>query len=232
MGGGPPGPTIPGLDVDSVTRKGKNADGQGHLLRPGPAGGRIAGADASGFPATREQLFVYDALVIAKRRSRFLLARAAEDDGRFSWRERGRRACSCSAVAHSFAARPCPVHRSRKCCRSKLNDPAAGGLVRNLAQRRRPAGAQPGDSDTRRRGPPDHAARQTPRTKTRKRWSAPAGAQAGERTARRSRRPGATILLALTTAPGGGVFSGRGGPALRPGAVDGLCRGSVVALER
>jgi uncharacterized membrane protein len=53
----------PGLEVDVVTRKGKNADGQDtFFVQAGP--GRSS-ALTLGFPAKREQLFAYDAVVIA-----------------------------------------------------------------------------------------------------------------------------------------------------------------------
>jgi len=52
-----------GLEVDSVTRKGRNADNQDtFLVQAGP--GR-ASALTSGLPARRDQLFAYDGLVIA-----------------------------------------------------------------------------------------------------------------------------------------------------------------------
>jgi uncharacterized membrane protein len=53
----------PGLEVDVVTRKGKNGEGADtFFVQAGP--GRAA-ALASGFPVRREELFAYDALVIA-----------------------------------------------------------------------------------------------------------------------------------------------------------------------
>jgi hypothetical protein len=53
----------PGLEIDSVTRKGKNGDGQDtFFIQAG--GGRSANL-TFGFPATREHLYLYDALVIA-----------------------------------------------------------------------------------------------------------------------------------------------------------------------
>lgn len=53
----------PGLEVDVVTRKGRNADNlDTFFVQAGP--GRAATL-TNGFPARREQLFVYDALVIA-----------------------------------------------------------------------------------------------------------------------------------------------------------------------
>src|SRR5262245_2308883 len=53
----------PGLEVDSVVRKGKNEESADTFLVQ--AGGGRAQALLSGFPATREGLFGYDAIVIA-----------------------------------------------------------------------------------------------------------------------------------------------------------------------
>jgi uncharacterized membrane protein len=53
----------PSLDVDSVVRKGKNADGQDTFFVQ--AGSGRASALMTGFPARREDLYAYDTLVIA-----------------------------------------------------------------------------------------------------------------------------------------------------------------------
>jgi uncharacterized membrane protein len=53
----------PGLEIDSVVRKGKNEESADTFLVQ--AGGGRAQALLAGFPATREALFGYDALVIA-----------------------------------------------------------------------------------------------------------------------------------------------------------------------
>jgi uncharacterized membrane protein len=53
----------PGLEVDSIVRKGKNEESADTFLVQ--AGGGRASSLLSGFPATREALFGYDALVIA-----------------------------------------------------------------------------------------------------------------------------------------------------------------------
>ncbi len=53
----------PGLEVDSVVRKGKNEAGQNTFLVQ--AGGGRAESLVSGFPATREALYAYDALLVA-----------------------------------------------------------------------------------------------------------------------------------------------------------------------
>lgn len=53
----------PGLEIDAITRKGKNAEGQDTFLVQ--AGSGRASALSSGFPARREDLYAYDAIVIA-----------------------------------------------------------------------------------------------------------------------------------------------------------------------
>ena len=52
-----------GIEVDAVTRKGKNADGQNTFFVQAGAG---RGATlTSGFPSTREDLYAYDGVIIA-----------------------------------------------------------------------------------------------------------------------------------------------------------------------
>jgi uncharacterized membrane protein len=53
----------PGLEVDAITRKGRNADGQNTFFVQ--AGGGRASALTTGFPARKEDLYAYDALVVA-----------------------------------------------------------------------------------------------------------------------------------------------------------------------
>jgi hypothetical protein len=59
----------PGLDVDSIVREGRNADGRDTFLVQ--AGSGRSGALSSGFPPRREDLFAYDALVIANVEGEF-----------------------------------------------------------------------------------------------------------------------------------------------------------------
>ena len=70
----------PGLEIDTVVRKGKNEESADTFLVQ--AGGGRAEALLSGFPATREALFAYDALVIANLEADFFtraqLAMAAD----------------------------------------------------------------------------------------------------------------------------------------------------------
>jgi uncharacterized membrane protein len=53
----------PGLEVDSVVRKGQNENGQSTFLVQ--AGGGRAAALTSGFPPSREALYAYDGLIVA-----------------------------------------------------------------------------------------------------------------------------------------------------------------------
>lgn len=59
----------PGLEIDLVVRKGK--DDEGHDTFLVQAGGGRAASLTSGFPATREALFAYDAVVVANLESEF-----------------------------------------------------------------------------------------------------------------------------------------------------------------
>ncbi|MEO8258696.1 MAG: hypothetical protein ABI868_15210 [Acidobacteriota bacterium] len=60
----------PALEVDSVGRKGKNADGQDTFFVQAPA--ERTAALTRGFPARREDLFAYDGLVLANVEGDFL----------------------------------------------------------------------------------------------------------------------------------------------------------------
>jgi uncharacterized membrane protein len=186
----------PGLEVDSVTRKGKNADGQDTFFVQGGAG--RSAALTSGFPARREQLYAYDALVIANVEgdffSRAQLAMAADFVA-----ERGGGLLVMGG--RSFAQRGLSGTPLEEVLPVELND-RRGGLVRTsnnadaLAAHNKVALTAEGETHPIMRigGNADE---------TRKMWSvlpslaasAPLGGP----------RPGATIL-AVTTAPGGGVY--------------------------
>jgi uncharacterized membrane protein len=70
----------PGLEIDTVVRKGKNEESSDTFIVQ--AGGGRASTLTSGFPATREALYAYDALVIANIEADFFtsaqLAMASE----------------------------------------------------------------------------------------------------------------------------------------------------------
>jgi uncharacterized membrane protein len=185
-----------GLDVDSVTRKGKNAEGQDTFFVQAGAG-RAPGL-AGGFPATRELLYGYDALTIANVEADFFsraqLAMVADFVA-----ERGGGLLVLGG--RSFAQRGLVGTPLEEVLPVELND-RKGGLVR----------ASLGSVDL----PPhnkitltaDGASHPMMRIganadETRRLWSALPALAASATVG--GPRPGATIL-ALTTAPGGGVF--------------------------
>ncbi len=185
----------PGLEIDSVTRKGKNGDGQDtFIVQAGAARG--AGLTA-GFPSTREQLYTYDGLVIANVEAGFF-SRAQLKLAADFVAERGGGLLVMGG--RSFAQRGLSGTPLEEALPVELND-RRGGLVRAASSGDLPAhnrlrltaegelhpimrlGASPDE--------------------TRKLWSALPALSASA--ALGGPRPGATIL-ALTTAPGGGVF--------------------------
>jgi hypothetical protein len=186
----------PGLEVDSVTRKGKNADGQDTFFVQGGAG--RSAALTSGFPARREQLYAYDALVIANVEgdffSRAQLAMAADFVA-----ERGGGLLVLGG--RSFAQRGLSGTPLEEVLPVELND-RRGGLVRTA--RDADAVSTHNKLTLTSEGEIHPIMRIGGSTdETRKLWSAlpslAASAPLG------GPRPGATIL-AVTTAPGGGVY--------------------------
>ena len=186
----------PGLEVDSVTRKGKNGDGVDTFFVQ--AGSGRSAALTAGFPARRDQLYVYDAVVIANVESDFFsraqLAMLADFVS-----ERGGGLLVLGG--RSFAQRGLSGTPLEEVLPVELND-RRGGLVRaSLGADALPAHNKltlTADGETH----PIMRIGTTPE-ETRKMWAAlpplAASATLG------GPRPGATIL-ALTTAPGGGVF--------------------------
>jgi uncharacterized membrane protein len=186
----------PGIEVDSVTRKGKNADGVDTFFVQAGAG--RSAALTGGFPSRRDQLFGYDALVIANVESDFFtraqLAMAADFVA-----ERGGGLLVLGG--RSFAQRGLSGTPLEEVLPVELND-RRGGLVRaSLASGELPAHNKlmlTAEGEThpimRLGASPDE---------TRKLWSALPALAASATLG--GPRPGATIL-ALTTAPGGGVF--------------------------
>lgn len=186
----------PGLDIDSVTRKGKSGDGQDtFIVQAGAARG--AGL-TGGFPSTREQLYAYDGLVIANVEAEFFSRTQLKLAADFV-AERGGGLLVLGG--RSFAQRGLSGTPLEEALPVELND-RRGGLVR----------ASSGSGDL----PAHNRMRLTPEgethpimrlgaspDETRKLWSAlPALAASA---ALGGPRPGATVL-ALTTAPGGNVF--------------------------
>jgi hypothetical protein len=184
------------LDVDSVTRKGKNGDGQDTFFVQ--AGGGRSPSLTLGFPATREQLFAYDAVAIANVEGEFFSRAQLKDTADFV-AERGGGLLILGG--RSFAQRGLSGTPLEEVLPVEIND-RRGGLMR--------ASLNTGDLPAHNRVTltPEGEAHPIMRIggsaeETRNMWaalpalaaSAPLGAP----------RPGATIL-ALTTAPGGGVF--------------------------
>jgi uncharacterized membrane protein len=184
------------LDIDAVTRKGKNADGQDTFFVQ--AGGGRSPSLTLGFPATREQLFAYDALVIANVEGDFFSRAQLKDTADFV-AERGGGLLILGG--RSFAQRGLSGSPLEEVLPVEIND-RRGGLARaslstgDLPAHNRVTLTPEGEAHPIMRigGSPEE---------TRKMWSAlPALAASAPLGAA---RPGATIL-ALTTAPGGGVF--------------------------
>src|SRR6266850_3172914 len=186
----------PGLEVDSVTRKGRNADNQDTFFVQAGAG--RSATLTTGFPQRRQDLFAYDGLVVANVETDFFtraqLAMAADFVA-----ERGGGLLVLGG--RSFAKRGLSGTPLEEALPVELND-RLGGLVRtSLASGSMPAHNKvmlTGEGEVhpimRIGASPDE---------TRKLWAAlpplAASATLG------GPRPGATIL-ALTTAPGGGIF--------------------------
>jgi hypothetical protein len=185
----------PGLEADSVTRKGKNGDGQDTFFVQ--AGGGRSASLTLGFPATREQLFVYDALVVANVEGEFFSRAQLKDVADFV-AERGGGLLVLGG--RSFAQRGLSGTPLEDVLPVELND-RRGGLVHaslpsDLPAHNRLTLTAEGEA---------HPIMRIGGTaeETRKLWAAlpalAASAPLG------GPRPGATIL-AVTTAPGGGVF--------------------------
>ena len=185
----------PGLEVDSVTRKGKNGEGQDTFFIQ--AGGARSANLTFGFPPSREQLFVYDAVVIANVEGDFFSRAQLTTTADFVAQRGGG---LLVLGGRSFAQRGLSGTPLEEVMPVELND-RRGGLVRASL-----AGDLP--AHNRLTLTPEGEAHPIMRLgaspeETRKLWaalpalaaSAPLGAP----------RPGATIL-ALTTAPGGGLF--------------------------
>jgi uncharacterized membrane protein len=185
-----------GLDVDSVTRKGRNADNQDTFFVQANAG-RSASLTA-GFPATRQDLFAYDALVIANVEGDYL-TRAQLGLAADFVSERGGGLLVMGG--RSFAKRGLTGTPLEEVLPVELSD-RRGGLVRTAYG----SGQAPAHNRVMltRDGETHPITRiGASSDENRKLWSAlpalAASASVG------GPRPGASVL-ALTTAPGGGVF--------------------------
>jgi len=186
----------PGLEVDVVTRKGKNSEGQDTFFVQGGAG--RSAALTTGFPAQRDKLFVYDALIVANVESDFFtraqLSMAADFVG-----DRGGGLLLLGG--RSFTQRGLSGTPLEEVLPVELND-RRGALVRTSFN----------TSDTpahnkvtlTREGESHPIMRIGPNVEeTRKIWAAMPSLAASA--ALGGPRAGATVL-AVTAAPGGGIF--------------------------
>jgi uncharacterized membrane protein len=186
----------PGFEIDAVTRKGKNAEGQNTFFVQ--AGGGRAAALTNGFPTRKDDLYVYDALVIANVEgdffSRAQLAMAADFVA-----ERGGGLLVLGG--RSFAQRGLIGTPLEEALPVELND-RRGGLVRTslalgaIAPHNKVMVTPEGE------GHPIMRIGDT-LDETRRLWAAlpalAASAPLG------GPRPGATVL-AVTAVPGGGIY--------------------------
>jgi uncharacterized membrane protein len=184
-----------GLEIDSVTRKGKNADGRDTFFVQ--AGSGRAAALTGGFPSTREQLYAYDALAIANVEgdffSRAQLAMAADFVA-----ERGGGLLVLGG--RSFMQRGLSGTPLEEVLPVELND--RRGLVRaSIAAPDLPAHNKLTLTPDGESHPIMRIGAST--DETRRMWSALPALAASATVG--GPRPGATVL-AVTTAPGGGVY--------------------------
>jgi uncharacterized membrane protein len=184
-----------GLEIDSVTRKGKNADGQDTFLVQAAAG--RAAALTTGLPPRRDQLYGYDGLVIANVEGDFLTRAQLAAVSDFV-AERGGGLLVLGG--RSFAQRGLSGTPLEEVLPVELSD-RRGGIVRTALTGDMPAHNKlmlTGDGET-------HPIMRIGATAadTRKLWAGlPALAASALLGAP---RPGATVL-AVTTAAGGGVY--------------------------
>src|SRR5882672_4718989 len=185
-----------GLEIDSVTRKGKNADGQDTFFVQAGAGRSTA--LTTGFPLKREQLYVYDALAIANVEGDFF-TRAQLGMAADFVSERGGGLLVLGG--RSFTQRGLSGTPLEEALPVELSD-RRGGLVRTSLG----AGNLPAHNKL--TLTPEGEGHPIMRMggsleETRKSWSALPALAASATLG--GPRPGATVL-ALTSAPGGGVF--------------------------
>jgi uncharacterized membrane protein len=187
-----------GLEVDSVTRKGKNGDGLDTFFVQAGAGRSTA--LTGGFPASREVLYGYDGVVIANVEGEFFTRAQLSMLAEFV-SERGGGLLVLGG--RSFAQRGLAGTPLEEVLPVELND-RRGGLVRTAAAIETASEVAAHNKVTVTAEGETHPVMRIGSTpeETRKKWSAlpalAASAPLG------GPRPGATVLAA-TTAPGGGV---------------------------
>jgi uncharacterized membrane protein len=185
----------PGLEVDVVTRKGRNADNQDTFFVQ--AGSGRAAALTAGFPARREQLYAYDALAIANVEGDFFTRAQLTAVADFV-AERGGGLLVLGG--RSFAQRGLSGTPLEEVLPVEANDRRGGLVHASLATADLPAHNK---VVLTKEGEAHPIMRLGTVDETRRLWAAlPALAASAPLGAA---RPGATVL-AVTTAPGGGVF--------------------------
>jgi uncharacterized membrane protein len=188
--------TDPGLELDSVVRKGKNENGEGTFLVQAGAG-RASGL-ISGFPSSREWLYGYDALFIANVEAEFFtraqLALAADFVG-----ERGGGLLVLGG--RSFAQRGLMSTPLEDVLPLELND-RHGSVARTAFSADRPAAHNAVSVTAEGENHPVMRIGGSPEN-TRRLWSALPALSASAPVG--GPKPGATVL-AVTTVPGGAVY--------------------------
>jgi uncharacterized membrane protein len=189
----------PGLEVDSVTRKGKNGDGVDTFFVQAGAG--RASALTTGFPSRREVLYSYDALAIANVEGDFFTRAQLTMMADFV-SERGGGLLVLGG--RSFTQRGLSGTPLEEVLPVELND-RRGGVVRTALAAEEGSALPSYNKLTLTGAGETHPIMRLGATPadTRKQWTAlpalAASAPLG------SPRPGATVL-AVTTAPGGGIY--------------------------
>ncbi|HEV3139221.1 MAG TPA: hypothetical protein VGY57_01830, partial [Vicinamibacterales bacterium] len=188
----------PGLEVDTVTRKGKNVDGQDTFFVQAGAG-RTASL-TGGFPDARDKLYFYDAIVIANVESDFFTRAQLQSVADFV-SERGGGLLVLGG--RSFAQRGLAGTPLEEVLPVELNDRRGGVLRAAMASG---GDLQPHNKVTLTPEGEMHPVMRIGATpeETKKLWTAMPALAASAPLG--GPRPGATVL-ALTAVPGGGLHA-------------------------
>ncbi len=215
----------PGLEIDSVVRKGKNEQGADTFYVQ--AAQSRGDSLATGYPSTREALFRYDALVLANVEAHQFTRAELEATRRFVGDRGGgllvlgARSFLRQGLAGSMLEDLLPLELTAGGATAADRDAGERGGTRLERPRRESRVSHPGG-----RGPSDHAA-----CGCGGRHAKAMGGRAGagrHRPARRSETRGERA--GGHERPRGHAARARGGATLRRRPVDGLCRRGVMAL--